>query len=140
MLRSYSPLFDSIEVFSLVKEIFVNSNLIQFETLNDFLSYKGWVISNNTKILAVLLFTETNKIENKYYIDFICSKVPGYGSYLLEHFISNKNIYLHVEKFLNTDRLITWYEKYGFSIIDDIVEPLEDNMMKYVITMSNYSV
>ena len=68
LVRPYVPLFDSIEVFSLIKEIFINSNLIQFETLEDFLSYKGWVISYNNKIQAVLLFT---KIENRYYLDFI---------------------------------------------------------------------
>lgn len=141
-LRKYNPSIDANETYLLIQKLFGNSKLLYFENLEDFYDYNGWVIVEGKEeediIIAVLLYTYMSG-KDIYYLDFIGSKVKGCGTKLLKHFLNytsvNKNIYLHVEKSANMNRLISWYEKYGFVVSENIIEPLLFDMMEDVITM-----
>lgn len=147
VIRDYNPKSDAKTVFNLASKIFDFSSLFYCETLLDFEKYQGFVletqniIKSSSSIGGFILFS---KFHSELYIDFLATNVEnkGYGSALLNHFISycdNLNLpcYLHIEKLndVYTEKLSSWYAKFGFVDSDNILFPLYESMESLVKTM-----
>lgn len=139
MIRHFNPVHDTDGILTLHKRVFAHSKE-QLPTKTDLASYHGFVCCDENTVSGYLLYSvETDSLsENKItYLDYIgvnpdCQTL-GIGKLLIQAFcssvldISGLFCILHVENdTLHTQKLIDWYQRYGFTIYQNDIQSISD--------------
>lgn len=142
--RKYNCTTDTNIILDLHQKVFKESNILP-PPIERLIKMEGTIVEDNNKPIAYLLYSTNISIKRNnnlwLYLEYI-GVIPTYrhrglGRILIEVFIENldkNNIpsYLDVEENSDhTDKLIKWYEKYGYRITE------EQQTSKYeIITMT----